>query len=104
MLDLDSRSKALAFVDQARAQGQTYMLKALETAFENDEVDTIYLLSDGAPTPPEKAGMKVILERMRKLNRIRSVKINTIGFDLKDKEKEFLRTLADEHFGVFIER
>ena len=104
VLDLDSRVKALAFVDQARAQGQTYMLKALETAFENDEVDTIYLLSDGAPTPPERAGMKVILERMRKLNRVRSVKINTIGFDLKDKEKEFLRTLADEHFGVFIER
>ena len=75
------------------------MLRALETAFKNEEVDTIYLLSDGAPTPPEKAGMKVILERMRKLNRIRSVKINTIGFDLKDKEKEFLRTLADEHFG-----
>ena len=48
--------------------------------------------------------MKVILERMRKLNRIRSIKINTIGFDLKDKEKEFLRTLADEHFGVFVER
>ena len=104
VLDLDSRVKALAFVDQARPQGQTYMLKALETAFENEEVDTIYLLSDGAPTPPEKAGMKVILERMRKLNRVRSVKINTIGFDLKDKEKEFLRTLADEHFGVFIER
>ncbi|MDE0738850.1 MAG: hypothetical protein OSB83_06530 [Planctomycetota bacterium] len=104
VLDLDSRVKALAFVDQARPQGQTYMLKALETAFENEEVDTIYLLSDGAPTPPERAGMKVILERMRKLNRVRSVKINTIGFDLKDKEKEFLRTLADEHFGVFIER
>ena len=104
VLDLESRGKALAFVDQARPQGQTYMLKALETAFENDEVDTIYLLSDGAPTPPEKAGMNVILERMRKLNRVRSVKINTIGFDLKDKEKEFLRTLADEHFGVFVER
>jgi len=104
VLDVESRGKALAFVDQARPQGQTYMLKALETAFENDEVDTIYLLSDGAPTPPEKAGMNVILERMRKLNRVRSIKINTIGFDLKDKEKEFLRTLADEHFGVFIER
>ena len=104
LLDLASRQKALAFVDQAKAQGQTYMLKALETAFENEEVDTIYLLSDGAPTPPERAGMKVILERMRKLNRLRSVKVNTIGFDLKEKEKEFLRKLADEHFGVFVER
>ena len=104
LLDVQSRQKALAFVDQAKAQGQTYMLKALETAFENEEVDTIYLLSDGAPTPPERAGMTVILERMRKLNRLRSVKVNTIGFDLKEKEKEFLRRLADEHFGVFIER
>ena len=104
LLDDQSRQKALAFVDQAKAQGQTYMLRALETAFENEEVDTIYLLSDGAPTPPERAGMTVILERMRKLNRLRSVKVNTIGFDLKEKEKEFLRTLADEHFGVFIER
>ena len=104
LLNVQSRQKALAFVDQAKAQGQTYMLRALETAFENEEVDTIYLLSDGAPTPPERAGMTVILERMRKLNRLRSVKVNTIGFDLKEKEKEFLRTLADEHFGVFIER
>ena len=104
VLDLDSRRKALEFVDQARPQGQTYMLRALETAFKNEEVDTIYLLSDGAPTPPETAGMNVILERLRKLNRLRSVKINTIGFDLKQKEKEFLRTMADEHFGVFIER
>lgn len=104
VLNLQTRQKALAFVDQAKAQGQTYMLKALETAFQNEEVDTIYLLSDGAPTPPEKAGMTVILERLRKLNRLRSVKINTIGFDLKQKEKEFLRALADEHFGVFIER
>ena len=104
VLNLQTRQKALAFVDQAKAQGQTYMLKALETAFQNEEVDTIYLLSDGAPTPPEKAGMTVILARLRKLNRLRSVKINTIGFDLKQKEKEFLRALADEHFGVFIER
>ncbi len=104
VLDIETRQKALAFVDQAKPQGQTYMLRALETAFKNEEVDTIYLLSDGAPTPPETAGMNVILERLRKLNRLRSVKINTIGFDLKQKEKEFLRTMADEHFGVFIER
>ena len=104
VLNIESRQKALAFVDQARPQGQTYMLRALETAFKNEEVDTIYLLSDGAPTPPETAGMNVILERLRKLNRLRSVKINTIGFDLKQKEKEFLRTMADEHFGVFVER
>ena len=104
VLNIESRQKALAFVDQARPQGQTYMLRALETAFKNEEVDTIYLLSDGAPTPPETAGMNVILERLRKLNRLRSVKINTIGFDLKEKEKEFLRTMADEHFGVFVER
>ncbi len=103
-LDEPTRTKAIAFVDECRPQGQTYMLKALDQAFANEDVDTIYLLSDGAPTPVETSGMDVILARMRKLNRVRCVKINTIGFHLKTKEKEFLRKLADEHFGVFVER
>jgi len=103
-LDEAVRQNAVKFVQASQPQGQTYMLKALETAFSNENVDTIYLLSDGAPPPPETAGMDVILEKMKKLNRTRCVKINTIGFDLQPKEREFLIRLADEHFGVFIER
>ncbi|MCZ6795215.1 MAG: HEAT repeat domain-containing protein [Planctomycetota bacterium] len=97
------REKAKAFVSEFEPAGQTYMLKALREAFAYPDVEVIYLLSDGAPTP-ESGDMADILAYVRKENRLRSVKINTIGFDLEEKEKKFLLELADENFGVFIER
>jgi len=103
-LTRQSRAAAVKFVDAAEAAGQTYMLKALETAFANEDVDTIYLLSDGAPTPQETAGMKVILDRVQSMNLVRAIKINTIGIDLETDTEEFMRELAEENFGVFMKR
>jgi len=103
-LDEAVRAQALGFVESFSPQGQTYLLRALEQAFANENVDTIYLLSDGAPTPAETAGMDVILARLRKINQVRCVKINTIGFHLQPDEKKFLQQVAEEHFGVFVER
>ena len=103
-IDDKVREAAEKFVMSSKAQGQTYMLKALETAFADPTIDTIYLLSDGAPTPVETAGPEVILRRVRDLNRLRNVKINTIGIDLKEQETTFLQKLAAENFGVFVAR
>ena len=97
------RPRAIDFIDKAIPQGQTYMLAALKTVFGYEDLETLYLLSDGAPTP-ESGSMEEILRTVKRWNRLRNVKINTIGFYLRPKEKEFLRQLADENFGVFVDR
>jgi HEAT repeat protein len=97
------RDRARAFIDKVGPAGLTYMLKAIESAFAYEDIETVFLLSDGAPTP-ESGSMEQILERVRELNQLRGVKINTIGFKMADDEKDFLRRLADENFGVFVER
>jgi HEAT repeat protein len=92
------------FVNAAKAEGQTNVFDAIETAFADPDVDTVFLLSDGAPThgrfvlPPE------ILAEIGHLNRFRKVKINTIGFHLKADERRFLEELSAQNFGIFIAR
>lgn len=98
-----TRPAAQQFTDRTEPRGQTHMRRAIETALGYAEVDTIFLLSDGEPTP-ESGTMAEILKYVRRENRLRTIKFNTIGFDLKDKERSFLTQLADENFGVFIER
>jgi len=102
-MDGTTRPAAFAFVDNTKPAGQTYMMNALRTAFAYQDLDTIYLLSDGAPTP-SSGSMDEILDYVRRENRLRSVRINAIGFDLDEAEKAFLRRLAGENFGVFVER
>ena len=45
-----------------------------------------------------------ILRGIATMNRLRKIKINTIGFDLKLKEQELLERIAESNFGVFIAR
>lgn len=76
---------AIAFVNEFKARGATHTDEAMEAAFEDPAVDTIVLLSDGAPT---KQGVgdsgsliQKILEKVRDLNSARRVRIETFGFD-----------------------
>ncbi|MEM7232727.1 MAG: HEAT repeat domain-containing protein [Planctomycetota bacterium] len=96
-----TKSKAQTFIDRTKAAGTTHMYDALKAAFSYEDLDTVYLLSDGEPT--EKS-FGEILDWVRKKNRLRNVRINAIGFDLKEAEKAFLLQLTEENFGVFIER
>ena len=52
MIELEgkSRAEALEFAGALRPGGGTNIHDALELAFEDERVDTIYLLSDGAPS------------------------------------------------------
>jgi hypothetical protein len=82
---------------------------ALEFAFEDPIVDTIYLITDGAPTHrgsfgpglPEDAPqlIKEILRRTKVLNFRRGVRIFTLGFP--GAEERFLKQLAEEHGGTY---
>lgn len=119
--------RALRFVLAFEAKGPTHTDEALETAMGDPDVDTIVLLSDGAP---EKRGsnspflIQKIRERLADLNADQRVRIHTFGFrgvgqwpenvpwsrggplPRKTPEQvreftEFLKQIASEHGGEF---
>ncbi|MHC4391585.1 MAG: VWA domain-containing protein [Planctomycetota bacterium] len=117
---------ALAFVDRLQADGGTYTDLALKEAFKYEDVDAIYLLSDGSPI---KFGEEKLDTRYRGeilgdtwgWNRYRKVQIHTMGFagdgvwpkhlgprpsSLKKGNSsvliQFLTDLATQNFGTFV--
>ncbi len=77
--------KSVQFVEKFEANGATFTMRALETAFQIPGADTIILLSDGMPTEYTNDGRQVtpdlILTRVAELNKFRKVTIHTFGFD-----------------------
>lgn len=115
-----NKDDALKWVRARDASGSTFIdgalrqafriagLGAVDNAYPEVNVDTIILLSDGAPTDngfPKSEFMdpEVILEHVREWNGFRRVVINTIGVDLVDGI-EFLKKLAEENGGVYVDR
>lgn len=77
---------AVTFVERLREGGGTETDRALEEAFKDPDIDTIFLLSDGSPEKfaEEKLDAKYrdeILRDTKKTNRFRRVRINCLGFD-----------------------
>jgi hypothetical protein len=99
------KTHAKAFVHAQRPIGKTATYDALQAAYKLDSnVETFFLLSDGAPSDGEIVKLDTLLEAIRKQNRQRRVTINTIGvFGGGDSEglEPFMRTLAADNFGVF---
>lgn len=78
-------SSAVKFVKGFRADGLTHTDEALEKAFQDMGIDTIVLLSDGAPmrqdNPNSTELQEKILKRVKDLNASRKVRIDTFGFE-----------------------
>lgn len=118
-----SKRKAVDFVKSLRAQSTTHTDKALRTAFDDKNIDSIILLSDGAPTHGQRGAsggelVQSILDEVRKLNRLRRLKIFTFGFEglgryppghrqenvpptPSEGMVEFLKRLAEENGGGY---
>ena len=91
------------------ADGITITDLALEEAFADLGVDTIYLITDGAPTHvgsrggfPEDAEelIKSIHRSTKAINFLRGVRIFTLGF--RGAEEEFLKKLSRDHSGKYV--
>jgi uncharacterized protein with von Willebrand factor type A (vWA) domain len=105
-----NRASASRFVSDLQATGITVTDEALHMALTDPTVDTIYLITDGAPTHIGSQGdqlpvdsrqlMKQILEETRARNYLRGVRIFTLGFI--DAEEEFLEQLARENLGKYV--
>ncbi len=87
-----NKRAAIEFCQGLKEDGGTYTDEALEAAFADPTIDTIYLLSDGAPmrkvgNPGEQQKqfaeeeIRKILHMVQELNRFRRVKIFTFGMD-----------------------
>ena len=74
-----SRDEAEAFVARLTPGGATNLYDSLKMAFEDEEVDTIFVLSDGEPTAGAVTDVGRIREDVRAWNEHRGIEINTIG-------------------------
>jgi hypothetical protein len=105
-----NRKSAVQFVQSLKASGITVTDEALALALSDPTLDTIYLITDGAPTHigsqgdqlpiDAKALMKRIVEETRALNHLRGIRIFTLGF--VDAEEDFLKQLAEENSGKYV--
>jgi hypothetical protein len=101
-----NRKAALEFVKKMEPLGMTNTYGALETAFTDKSVDTIYFLSDGYPTTGKCVQPEEILAAVRRWNAERNITIHTIGLIVgkyKNEEhsrlKTFLQNLAGQNGG-----
>ncbi len=103
---LPAREQALAWLRELTNNGVTRTDLALEEAFALHSQSTVHftLISDGAPTgadgiPLDAEGQAELLARVRALNRLRKLRIDTYG--LLGCDTEFMRALAEQNFGTF---
>ncbi len=98
------KRKAKDFVDGFKPEGETWTDTAVEKAFGlKDQIDTIYLLSDGAPQRKGKMlPTDEIAQTVKEKNRFLKIKIYTVGFQQGgSKMHEFLGALARDSGGTY---
>ncbi len=71
-----SKYEALRFLQKRPLEGRTNIFDALAAAMADDEVDTIFLLTDGAPTEGEETGRSGFLAGLGWLRRWRPVRVH----------------------------
>ncbi len=108
--DKKNRNRALKFVEELKAEGVTVTDDALREALSDPKVDTVYLITDGAPThvglrgpglPPDaRELMDRILLETKAVNHLRGVRIFTLGFE--GAEEGFLEKLSEENGGRYV--
>ncbi|GIW72490.1 MAG: hypothetical protein KatS3mg102_2032 [Planctomycetota bacterium] len=107
-----NKADAITWVSALKADGATHTDDALEKAFEVLEVNTIVLLSDGAParinqqqTGVDPIDPEEILQKVAGWNRLRGAKIYTFCFEVfKNNPAEqplldFMQKLAEQNGG-----
>ncbi|MCP3917880.1 MAG: VWA domain-containing protein [bacterium] len=95
-----TRKASVRHVRQQTANGGTALYDGLMSAFDDEDVDTIFLLSDGQPTEGKIVDPLEILRAVRTENRLRKVVIHCIAVDYT---AGLLEALAEETGGDYIE-
>lgn len=101
-----------SFLDSLRPAGPTNLYGALDKALDfagrglHDKYyeaafDTLYVITDGAPSAGEVTDKEEIRRRVREANRLRKLTIHCITFGDKN-DTDFLRPMAEENGGRHI--
>jgi hypothetical protein len=96
--DETNKAELLAKVKQATPGGGTNIFDALERAFQDPAVDTIYLLTDGEPSAGRLVAVDDIADEVRRWNRHRQVIIHGISIGL---DSRLLKRLTSESGGSY---
>jgi len=91
-------AEAKEYVSKLGAGGGTNLIDSLYKAFEDPEVDTIFVLSDGEPTAGPITDPKSIRRAVQMLNRNRDVTIHSIAVGTSLK---ILEWLAEDTGGLY---
>lgn len=94
----DNRAVLLDATARLAIGTATNIFDALETAFRDPEVDTIYLLTDGEPTVGRLVDTDDIVEEVTRWNRQRQVVVHCIGLGV---DSRLLRRLAESSGGEY---
>lgn len=97
-LSEENRTELLKKVDRMRLGGGTNIFDALERAFQDPTIDTIYLLTDGEPSSGKIVAADAIADEVRRWNRTRQVIIHCIGLGI---DSALLKRLAKESGGEY---
>lgn len=95
-----SRKNVLEYVDRQRAGGATAIYDALELAFEDRRIDTIYLLTDGDPMGGKSDVPAEIRAQVKRWNTLRKVRIHSIAVG---KPSPLLKDLSRDSGGEYKE-
>lgn len=95
-----TREDALEYVGRLGAGGGTNLYGSLEFAFEDLDVDTIFVLSDGEPSVGDIIDPQLIREAVQEMNATRGVVINTIAIG---SSLEILEWLAEDNGGTHVD-
>lgn len=86
-------------VDRLQPTGGTNIHDALEIAFRDPELDTIYLLTDGAPGVGAITNVEELADEVQRWNRTRQIVIHGISIG---ENSRLLQRLAKESGGTYV--
>lgn len=93
------RTEAGKRVKELYSEGGTNIFDSLEMAMDIPRVESIFLLSDGAPGVGRIINPDAILDEMKRMNRYARVRINTISIGGTPTMKNFMQRLAAQNYG-----
>lgn len=93
-----TRDKAIEAANDLRPDGGTAVYDALKLAFDDQDVDTIYLLTDGEPTAGEIIEPDRIRRQVAAWNETRLITLHTISVG---RDSRLLQDLAEDSGGTY---
>lgn len=96
----ETQAEALEWIERLGAAGATNLYDSVKVAFDDKDVDTIFIMSDGEPTNGEVIDPHRIREDVAFWNKHRKIKVNTIAIG---GNLEVLEWLAKDSGGSYVQ-